>query len=206
MRGCVMSMVVLAASTLACASLPQIGRVIQPPRFAAADDRPSELRLVGPRSDLPLGGAAVRVWTRVRNPNPIGLTLSTLRATLILEETRAADGDFPLGLPLQAGQESTVPLDLSISFSDVPALAIILRRVSSSEPLHYRVEGTIGVEVGRLGAPTFGPMTLFSGELRAMPLDEIGHGPPHKTRRFNAVIRISRTRGGSFRSSHPVRM
>src|SRR2546426_502886 len=157
----------MVAATLACASLPQIGRLIQPPRFESAEDRTSEIRLVGPRAGQPLGGAAVRVWTRVRNPNPFGVTLSTVRATLFLEDTRAADGEFPLGLPLQAGQESVVPLDLSISFSDVPALATALRRVSASRPLSYRVDGTVGIDVGRLGAPTFGPMTLFSGELRA---------------------------------------
>jgi hypothetical protein len=33
--------------------------------------------------------------------------------------------------------------------------------------LQYSVEGTFGVEVGRFGSPTFGPMTLFSGDLRA---------------------------------------
>jgi hypothetical protein len=156
----------LALLTAGCASLAQIGRVIQPPKFEAAEDHPSEIRLVGPASDLPLGGAMVRVWSRVRNPNPIGLTLSTLRATLMLEGTRAAEGEFPLGLSLQAGGESLVPLDLAISFSDVPALANALHRGAGSESLHYRVDGTIGVEVARIGAPTFGPMTLFSGELR----------------------------------------
>ena len=53
-----------------------------------------------------------------------------------------------------------------ISFPDVPALISVLRNVSASRPIGYRVEGTVGVEIGRLGAPTFGPMTLFSGELR----------------------------------------
>jgi len=33
--------------------------------------------------------------------------------------------------------------------------------------MRYRVEGSFGVEVGRFGSPTFGPMTLFSGEMRA---------------------------------------
>jgi hypothetical protein len=160
------ALVTTAITAQACASLPQLARVIQPPRFEA-DERASEIRFVGPRSDLPLGGAAVRVWTRVSNPNPFGLTLSTLHATLLIEDTRAADGDFPLGLPLRAGQDSTIPLDLSISFADVPVLANALRRISSSAPVQYRVDGTIGVDVGRLGAPTFGPMTLFSGELRA---------------------------------------
>jgi hypothetical protein len=155
----------------ACASLGQFGRLIQPVHFSSADDRGSEIRLVGPRAGQPLGGAAVRLWTKVRNPNPFGLTLSTLRATLMLEETRAAEGEFPLGLPLQAGQESVVPLDLSISFSDVPALASMLRRTAGSQPVRYSVEGTFGVEVGNIGSPTFGPMTLFSGEMRPPGFD-----------------------------------
>ena len=142
-----------------------LGSVIQPVRFEAADDRGTEIRLVGPRAGQPLGGAAVRIWTRVRNPNPFGLTLSTLRATLMLEDTRAADGEFPLGLPLRAGEDSVVPLDPSISFSDVPALASMQKRSSVAQPMRYRVDGSFGVEVGRFGSPTFGPMTLFSGEM-----------------------------------------
>lgn len=162
-------LIVLIAACLAaqaCATLQQLSRVVQPPRFEEADDRASELRLMGPSVGSPLGGAAVRIWTKVSNPNPVGLTLSTVRATLILEGTRAAEGDFPLGLPLQAGQESTIPLDLRISFSDMPGLASVLRNMSASKPIAYRVDGTVGVEIGSLGAPTFGPMTLFSGELR----------------------------------------
>jgi hypothetical protein len=155
------------ASAQACATLQQLSQVIRPLQFESADDRGSEIRLVGPSFDSPLGGAAIRIWTTVRNPNPIGLTLSTVRASLMLDGTRAAEGDFPLGLPLQAGQESTVPLDLRISFADVPGLASVLRRVSSSQPIGYDVDGTFAVEAGRLGTPTFGPMTLFSGELRA---------------------------------------
>jgi hypothetical protein len=152
--------------TPACATMGSFGQLVQPVHFEQADGRNTEIRLVGPRSGQPLGGAAVRIWTRVRNPNPFGLTLNTLRATLILEDTRAADGEFPLGLPLRSGEDSVVPLDLSISFADVPALATMFSR-SSASPLRYRVEGSFGVEVGRFGSPTFGPMTLFSGEMHA---------------------------------------
>ena len=35
-----------------------------------------------------------------------------------------------------------------------------------NQPVPYRFEGTVGVEAGRLGMPTFGPMTLFSGSIR----------------------------------------
>lgn len=159
-------LVAACVATQACASLQQLSRIVQPPRFEAADGRQSELRLLGPSAGSPLGGAAVRIWTTVSNPNPIGLTLRTVRATLLLEGTRAAEGDFPLGLPLQAGQASTIPLDLRISFADVPALTSTLRGLSASRPIEYQVDGTIGVEVARLGSPTFGPMRLFSGELR----------------------------------------
>ena len=31
----------------------------------------------------------------------------------------------------------------------------------------YRLEGTIGVDAGRLGQPVFGPMTLIRGETSA---------------------------------------
>jgi hypothetical protein len=157
---------ILLLTQAACATLGSFGQLVQPVRFEQADGRNAEIRLVGPRSGQPLGGAAVRIWTRVRNPNPFGLTLNTLRATLMLEDTRAADGEFPLGLPLRSGEDSVVPLDLSISFSDVPALATMFRR-SSASPVRYRVEGSFGVEVARIGSPTFGPMTLFSGEMHA---------------------------------------
>jgi len=157
-------MMIVAASA-GCATFPRLGTLIQPVHFESADDRGSEIRLVGPRAGQPLGGAAVRLWTRVNNPNPFGLTLSTLRATLYLEDTRAAEGEFPLGLPLQAREDVEVPLDLSISFSDVPALASMLGRGLGSA-VRYRVDGTFAVEVGQFGSPTFGPMTLFAGELR----------------------------------------
>jgi hypothetical protein len=42
-----------------------------------------------------------------------------------------------------------------------------MKNLSTTRPIGYEVEGTIGVSVGQFGNPTFGPMTLFSGELRA---------------------------------------
>jgi Late embryogenesis abundant protein len=159
-------LVVMLSLTTACATLGQLKSIVQPPRFEEARDRNAEVRLVGPGIDQPLGGARMRLWTQVTNPNPFGFTLSTLRATLILEGNRAATGDFPLGLPLGAGASTVVPLDLAISFTDVPGLATVVRRAIDGRPVGYRLEGTIGVDVGRLGQPVFGPMDLASGELR----------------------------------------
>lgn len=156
----------LAALCAACASIGALGRVVQPPRFEQAPDRAAEIRLQSPSVDQPLGGAGVRIWAKVLNPNPFGFTLSTIKGTLLLEGTRAATGDFPLGLPLTAGQESVVPLDLAISFADLPGLANVIRRAATGQPLLYQFDGTVGVDAGRLGQPTFGPMMLMRGELR----------------------------------------
>jgi hypothetical protein len=116
----------------------------------------------------PLGGAGIRLWTQVSNPNAFGFTLGTLRGTLNIENARAANVDFPLGLPLRAGQETVVPIDLSVSFSDLPGLANVIRRAVNRQPLAYHLEGTIGVDAGQLGQPVFGPMTLLRGEMRGI--------------------------------------
>ena len=123
-RGVVLAM--LACSS-ACASLGSLNRLIQPLRFSEAENQPAEIRLVGPTTCGRLGGAVVRIWTRVSNPNPFGLRLSTLETTLLLDGSRAATGDFPLGLPLGPREETVVPLDLSISFSDLAGLSRIVR-------------------------------------------------------------------------------
>lgn len=147
-----------------CAALGDLRSLIQPPRFEQVPGRRAEIRVLGPSLSSPIGGAGVRIWTRVSNPNPFGLTLGTLRGTLHLENARAADVDFPLGLPLRASESTEIPIDLSISFSDLPGLADVIRRAVNRDPLAYRLDGTIGVDAGQLGQPTFGPMTLLEGE------------------------------------------
>jgi hypothetical protein len=153
----------------ACASLGALSQLVQPPRFAESREHGNEVRLLPPRAGLPLGGAGVRVWTRVTNPNPYGVTLSRLTVDLSLEGARAASGDFPLGLPLAAGAESVVPIDLSFSFADVPGVADALRRAASGGRVAYQVDGTIGVDAGRFGQPLFGPMRLWTGQLQVQP-------------------------------------
>ena len=117
---------------------------------------------------MPVGGAGVRVWLKVTNPNAFGFTLSTVNARLALEGSHAAEGDFPLGLPLTARQESVIPLDLSISFADLPGLAGALRQLAVGGRVAYELNGTVGVDAGRLGTPTFGPMLLTRGEMRVV--------------------------------------
>ena len=53
-----------------------------------------------------LGGASVRIWAHITNPNPFGIRLSTLDGDLYLEGVRAANASFPLGLTLNARGDS----------------------------------------------------------------------------------------------------
>lgn len=154
-------LLVLAAS--GCATL---GQGLLPPRFEVAQDREGELRLLLPTPTRPMGGASVRIWARVQNPNPFGLTLSAVDGNLILEERQAALVDFPLGLPLGAAQDTVIPLDIGIDFADVPALRDVLTRALVGSPVAYRLDGRMTVEAGVLGRPIFGPMTLLEGEVQ----------------------------------------
>jgi hypothetical protein len=147
-----------------CATLAQLG--IQPPQFQVDNTQQAQLRLLAPSLGHPQGGAAIRLYARVRNPNPIGLTLSRVAGGLALEGQNAAQVDFPLGVPLQGGSETVVPLDISVNFNDIPGLANVLLRAATGQSIRYALRGTVGVDAGVLGQPTFGPMNLLDGSMR----------------------------------------
>ena len=147
-------------SSPGCAALEGLRAFIQPPRFEQDGQQRSEIRLNG------TSGAAVRIWTRVSNPNAFSLTLGTLSGTLHLQGSRAATVDFPFGLPLRARGEEVVPIDISVNFRDLPGLAQSISRALARQPIEYELEGTIGVSTGGLGQHTLGPMTFLRGELR----------------------------------------
>ena len=150
-----------------CAGLG-LEQVLQAPTFRVDGSQQAHLRLLAPSFDRPAGGAAVRLYARVGNPNPVGLTLTRLVGQLQLQGNNAARVDFPLGVPLQAGGETLVPIDIAIDFNDLPGLANVARSALSGQRLNYSLNGTVGVDAGLLGQPSFGPMTLLTGELRAI--------------------------------------
>ena len=150
-----------------CAALGTLRNFVQAPKFDEAPGRTAEIRLVGPSFNAPIGGAAVRLWVRVSNPNSFAFTLSTLRGTLFLQEARAATMDLPLGLPLAARAETEFPIDLVISFADVPGLGDAIRRAVNRSPIDYRLDGTVAVEAGSFGTPEFGPLTFARGTMGA---------------------------------------
>lgn len=158
-------LVVLAAAALLTAGCASLGQIVQPPLFDLAADRSSRVRLLAPATGRPLGGAEIRVWARVENPNPIGFTLSRLAGTVLLSDQRAADVDLPLGLPLESGQDTVIPLDVTVSFADVPDLADRLRDAITRGTVEYALRGTLSVDAGPLGTPAFGPRTWLRGDV-----------------------------------------
>jgi hypothetical protein len=150
-----------------CAALG-LGSVVQPPRFTIADGREAELRLAPPSAGRPLGGATLRIWARVENPNAFGLTLAALRGNLFLENAQAAAVDFPLGMPLAGGGDTVIPIDLNINFSDMPGLVEAAQRILTQNRVGYRVDGTVTVDAAPFGQPSFGPSTWLRGESRVI--------------------------------------
>jgi hypothetical protein len=161
-----LGLVAVAALSLgSCASLSQI---VQPPRFSVADGRDAQLQILAPSSSRPLGGASLRIWAHVQNPNAFGLTLAALRGNVFLENTRAGQVDFPLGLPLSAAGDTIIPLDINISFADLPGLVDVAQRIVTRNLVEYRVDGTVTVDAAPFGQPSFGPSTWIQGESRVL--------------------------------------
>lgn len=149
----------------ACTGLGALQAAIQPPRFASADGHPATLNVVPPSGAHPTGGLSVRLWARIDNPNPFALTLASLAGNLYLEDRRAADVSFPLGLPLPAAADTVIPLDITVSFSDLPTLRDVALRAASGRAVAYRLDGRFAVDAGLLGEQSFGPMQLLQGSV-----------------------------------------
>jgi hypothetical protein len=161
----ILAILALTLTAPRCASLGPLSAFVVPPHFEQAPGRTAEVRLLPPSASQALGGASIRLWTKVTNPNPFGFTLASVNATLLLDETRAAASDFPLGLPLGARAETVIPIDLAIDFSEIPQLVGAVRNALAGQSIPFRLEGTIGVDAGRLGTPLFGPMTIVTGTI-----------------------------------------
>ncbi len=160
--------VTLAVLSLALGACATLGQLIQPPTFSAASSQQAQLRLLGPGSGRPLGGLGIRLYARVQNPNAFGLTLTRLAGNLYIENARTANVDLPLGLPLRAAQDTVLPIDINVSFADIPNVVNTLKTALNQNAVAYRLDGTFGVDAGPLGQPSFGPQTLFGGDVRVM--------------------------------------
>jgi hypothetical protein len=161
-RASAIATIAAVAGLSACAALQDL---VQPPIFDMAVDRTSEFRLLLPAADRPMGGAQIRVWAHVQNPNSVGFTLTRLTGNLLLEGDHAAAIDLPLGLPLPAAGDTVFPLDLNVSFADIPGLANQLLAAATGQRVDYAIRGILAVDAGPFGEPSFGPSTWLSGDL-----------------------------------------
>ena len=73
-----------------------------------------------------------------------------------------------LGLPLSAAGDTIIPLDVNISFSDLPGLVDVAQRIVTRNMVAYRLDGTLTVDAAPFGQPSFGPSTWISGESRVI--------------------------------------
>lgn len=156
------ALAVATAGITGCATLRQ---VVEAPIFELAEGHTSSVRLLGPGFGRPLGGAEIQLWARVENPNPFGFTLSRLAGDILLSDQHAAEVDLPLGLPLEAAGDTIIPLNLTLSFADVPDLADRLTEAMTRGVVDYALRGTVAVDAGPLGQPTFGPRTWLRGNV-----------------------------------------
>ena len=102
-------LIVTIGAAPGCAALGSLQNFVRAPKFDEAPGRRAEIRLVGPSLNAPVGGAAVRLWVRVSNPNAFAFTLSTLRGTLFLQEARAATIGFAAGPAARSASRDRIP-------------------------------------------------------------------------------------------------
>lgn len=138
---------------------------VSAPTFELAEGRSSHVSLELPTFSSPRGTAVVTLWTRVQNPNGFGFTLSTLRGELSLENRDMADVDLPLGLPLSARGDTVIPLQIRFPIPDLDELGSLGDALLTRRSVAYGLDGTVGVDAGEFGEPTFGPRTWLSGEI-----------------------------------------
>ena len=155
-----MALAAVIALACACATLQQL---LQPLQFSTAPGHQAELRLLGPGTGHPLGGVGVRLWAHVLNPNPVGVNLTAITGNLFLADNQAGSVNLPLGLPLLAQRDTIFPVDVNVSFADVPRVAGVLTRAISGSAIPYRLDGRFSVGAGTLGSFDFGPQTLLQG-------------------------------------------
>ena len=76
-----------------------------------------------------------------------------------------AEVDLPLGLPLPAARDTVIPLDIRFGLPALSSLGALGEALLSRSAVSYRLDGTVAVDAGALGEPTFGPRTWLTGDL-----------------------------------------
>lgn len=162
---------VLAALALtACAPAQLAGPVVQVPTFEARNMHLSSLTLA-PAGGLPGGGqgaaAGLELTVQMYNPNPFPVRLHSFSADLFLTGQRAAALILPdVALPARGTATQTVQASVPVNLN----VAAEWLKVARGQAVPYRVDGSFTADLGVLGQPTFGPLTLVQGQWRQAPV------------------------------------
>lgn len=156
---------VVAATTLtsaltACAPATQLlsGPAVQVPTF---ETRSVSLSGV----TLPQGGqsgsAQLNLELSVTNPNSFPIRLHSFNTDLYLTGQNVARITLPnINLPARGTASQTAQVSVPFNLG----AASQLLNVARGQAVPYRLDGTFTADLGVLGQPTFGPLTLVQGQ------------------------------------------
>ncbi|MET0091126.1 MAG: LEA type 2 family protein [Candidatus Thiodiazotropha sp.] len=125
----------------ACASLGQVGQVLEGQRPTAAVEG---MRLTG----LDMNGVDLNFDVKVDNPNPVGISLSGLDYHLKLFGRSFLKGEQPMALNLAANGRSRVQLPVRLGFQQ---LLSSYQQLKDAREVAYALDLGMGFEVPLLG-------------------------------------------------------
>lgn len=94
-------------------------------------------------ADVSLDSATVKLAFQLNNPNPIGLTLSSVSYSFFVEGKQVVAGRPPDGLTIPSSGSREIVFPANVKFADV---APVLQTFLTKENAAYRAEGSIGLK------------------------------------------------------------
>lgn len=133
---------------------------LQVPTYEVENIRFARLDLVG-QSLSPQ--AVLNLNLRVHNPNAIGLRMANIGGRLFLDGSDVGGVDLPdVDLPANGDARQLAIVTVPINLSNL----VEFGKVATGGAVALRVDGSFTVNAGLFGRPTFGPYTLFQGQIR----------------------------------------
>lgn len=133
---------------------------LQVPTYQVEGIRFARLDLVG-QSLSPQ--AVLNINLSVHNPNAIGLRMANIGGRLYLDGQDVGGVDLPdVDLPANGDARQLAIVTVPINLNNLAEFS----KVALGSAVALRVDGRFTVNAGVFGRPTFGPFTLFQGEIR----------------------------------------
>ncbi|HEY8212303.1 MAG TPA: LEA type 2 family protein [Myxococcaceae bacterium] len=94
-------------------------------------------------ADVSLESATVNLAFQLKNPNPIGLSVSSVSYSFFVEGKQVVAGSPPNGLTIPSSGSRELVFPANVKFADV---APVLQTFLTKETATYRAEGSIGLK------------------------------------------------------------